>query len=129
MQVLDGTVGQILAMTGDTLGGLDTNYTNPPDVQWPMTYPYITASILLPLTYPDYTAEVSSDTWVCHSRHHADDQNAHRLPCLTTRRLHAYSSKDEARCSRPENLSCPGHVCIVSMRDAEPPGLPDEICT
>lgn len=58
MQVLDGVAGQILAMKGDTLLGLDSNYTNPPDVAWPLTFADIGASVLLPLRYPSYTAEV-----------------------------------------------------------------------
>ena len=58
MQVLDGVAGQILAMKGDTLLGLDANYTNPADVAWPLTFADIAASVLLPLKYPSYTAEV-----------------------------------------------------------------------
>ncbi len=57
--MLDGVAGEILAMKGDTLLGLDTKYTNPPDVAWPLTFGNIAASVLLPLKYPDYTAEVN----------------------------------------------------------------------
>lgn len=59
MQVLDGVAGQILALKGDTLLGLDTNYTNPPDLAWPLTFGNLAASTLLPLRYPNYTAEVT----------------------------------------------------------------------
>ena len=58
MQILDGVAGEVLALKGDTLLGLDTNYTNPPDVTWPLTFGNLAASTLLPLRYPNYTAEV-----------------------------------------------------------------------
>ena len=57
-QILDGTAGQIISTRGDSLVALDSRYTNPPDVQWPLTFGNIAANVMLPLTYPNYTPEV-----------------------------------------------------------------------
>ena len=57
-QVLDGTVGQIISTSGDSLVGLDSRYASPPDVQWPLTFGNMAANVMLPLTYPNYTPEV-----------------------------------------------------------------------
>ena len=57
-QVLDGTAGQIIATSGDSLMGLDSRYTSPPDVQWPLTFGNMAANVMLPLAYPSYTPEV-----------------------------------------------------------------------
>ena len=58
-QGLDGTVGQVISTSGDSLVALDSRYTSPPDVQWPLTFGNMAANVMLPLTYPNYTPEVS----------------------------------------------------------------------
>ena len=57
-QVLDGTVGQVISTSGDSLVGLDSRYASPPDVQWPLTFGNMAANVMLPRTDPSYTPEV-----------------------------------------------------------------------
>ena len=65
-QVLDGTVGQVISTSGDSLVGLDSRYASPPDVQWPLTFGNMAANVMLPLAYPNYTPEVRPSQALMH---------------------------------------------------------------
>ena len=59
LQVVSGPKVEILLMNGDFILGQNRNYGFPPPLTQAATFPTMSGNVMLPLSYPNYTPEVT----------------------------------------------------------------------
>ena len=58
MQMMTGYEVDIFRLSNDVLVGVDTTYGPIPNLPQPPVYPFLTANVIMPMTYPNFNLQV-----------------------------------------------------------------------